>query len=61
MTENSTISSGLAPKAKDEEHQRAINREILRALMALEISQRDAKKVIRSVALGNIPNMRILY
>ena len=48
-------------KAQNKNHQAVINNQIMDAFIALDIQKDTAKKIIIAVALGKIPNMRIIY
>ena len=48
-------------KASNKRHQGAVNRAILKSVMALGISEEHAKAMISSAAKGEIPNLKITY
>ena len=48
-------------RAKNRAHQAAVNREILAALVALNIAEDGAKIIIAAIAKGAVPHVSILY
>jgi hypothetical protein len=48
-------------RAKNRAHQAAVNREVLAALVALNVTEDGAKLIIAAIAKGAVPHVRIEY